>query len=833
MSNPDQCYTYHAGNKINLIKRSDQFVVRAIPEKLKEIGISDAQQVSSASSRVTCRKVDLESLMSQTRNLAPSYHDYRLGETGEEFLITDRIFVTFKDSLTSEQVDTFAGSYGLIQKQAFSDRDYLFKLTKHTGINPVKLVVKLTEEDPLVEIAEHDLNYKAQVYQLPIPTDPFYLQQWHLHKRSTHPDVDPRSSSECEAAWELLGGYGSSDVVIGVTDDGCKLDHQDFNSPGKLAGWGYFIGERLVTNADIDANPAQMHQIGANHGTSCAGVIAAELDAVLTVGAAPGCRLLPIKWESSGPSLFISPSKVLTAINYAADKVDILSNSWGGVPNNFWPSYVTRRIAELAQTGGRRGRGIIFLWAAGNSNCPINYTGSIDIPYTMGWEFENGSWVWANPQTSRSFRSDLVGIPGVMYIAALASNARRSHYSNYGPGVTLCAPSSNGHTYFRVQVAGLGITTTTGPEHSSNEPTSNEFGGTSSATPLVAGIAALTISANPELSALEVISILKQTASKDLNFTTYPKTPPANYDPNPSWDVSPVPPFDKGDFTNTGDPDGSWSPWFGHGKVDARAAVAEAQKRRQTPPPTSNNKYTSKPAKSIPDNYPKGIKDVISISDSGILGKIRVSLDISHSWIGDLIVELTAPNGTKILLHNRSGSSQDNIQKTYDSQDVPALASLINSNISGDWTLRVMDLAASDTGMLQSWGLEIDLLSERVVAEDTEAVQIPDNNPTGITRTLNLPAGNTINDLAVSLDITHPYIGDLRVILTPPNSTPITLHDRVGGGADNIVRTWQTQDLPGLQALRGRDAGGNWQLQVADLAGQDVGKLNRWKIEVF
>ena len=94
--------------------------------------------------------------------------------TGVEFLITDRIFVTFKDAITNEQVDEFAGRYGLVKKTVYSGRDYLFQLTNHTGMNPVKLVVKLTEEDPLVEAAEHDLNQRVQTNQFAVPVDPQY-----------------------------------------------------------------------------------------------------------------------------------------------------------------------------------------------------------------------------------------------------------------------------------------------------------------------------------------------------------------------------------------------------------------------------------------------------------------------------------------------------------------------------------------------------------------------------------------------------------------------------------------------------------------------------------
>lgn len=152
-----------------------------------------------------------------------------------------------------------------------------------------------------------------------------------------------------------------------------------------------------------------------------------------------------------------------------------------------------------------------------------------------------------------------------MHVAALASTAQRSHYSNYGTGISISAPSNNMHLYslneaLRLPVKGLGITTTTGPGDST---VTDRFGGTSSATPLVAGIAVLVISANPDLRFLEVISILKRTASKNLSFEGYAKTPPTVFDRD-TGDTDPRDP---------GDPDGTWSPWFGYGKVDAKEAV--------------------------------------------------------------------------------------------------------------------------------------------------------------------------------------------------------------------------------------------------------------------
>jgi subtilisin-like proprotein convertase family protein len=628
----------------------------------------------------------------------------------------------------------------------------------------------------------------------------------------------------------VLDHFGNFDVVVGVTDDGCRLNHPDFDSPGKFAGWGYFRGSRLIVREDLDANPSQMYQAGSNHGTSCAGVIAGEADAVLTVGAAPGCRLLPIQWESDGPSLFISDSKLLSAINYLADKVDVVSNSWGSSPTSLFATSVINRIAGLATSGGRRGRGIVFLWAAGNENCPIQHTAQVNVPYDRGWQFNaDGTRTWIGVSTSRQFRHNLVDVPNVMFVAALASNAQRSHYSNYGSGIALCAPSSNVHEYLRLIVTGLGITTTTG-ESSGVTAT---FGGTSSATPLVAGIAALTVSANANLTALEVISILKRTASRNLSMQGYPPTPPASFDPSPTWDVSPVAPFDRGDFNNIGVPEGMWSPWFGHGRVDAAAAVAEALHLGGDTDSGQVFRQASVPVLRIPDNNSTGVRDTIHFNDNARAGTVKVSVDITHTYIGDLRLSLIAPSGRTVILHDRNGGSADNIKKTFNASSVPGLASFAGESVQGDWTLFVQDLAAADTGLLSRWEIEISGQQDNAVKlAEMPGVTIPDNNPNGIERMLTAAGNGRIRDISVEIDITHTYIGDLKVTLTSPGGTAVVLHNRSGGSADNIIKTYTPATTPGLAALRGQPLQGAWRLRVIDLAAKDIGKLNRWAVQI-
>ena len=830
MSEREKTYTYRSGKKIELEKSRHQMVVRTLPVNLDDAAIVDKQQVSSRSTRITTSSTDLEPVMRRSRTVAPTHHAYFETGTGSEFLITDRIFVVFKDPPSPELVAEFAGRYGLVKKAAFGDRDFLFQLTSHTGMNPVKLVVTLTEDDPLVHAAEHDLNQRVATGQFPVPSDPQYGREWHLHTRLNHPDYDIRACSKCEDAWRLLGHSGSDRVVVAVTDDGCKLDHDDFDSPDKFADWGYFRGERLITSGDIDADPDEMYQPGSNHGTSCAGVIAGEIDALLTVGAAPGCTLLPIQWESEGPSLFISDSKLITVLNFIADKADVMSNSWSGVPTFVLALPVINRLTELSQTGGRRGKGIVFLWAAGNDNCPISHTAAENVPYNHGWRvYSDGSAEWIGVDTARQFERNLVGIPGVMNIAALASTARRSHYSNYGPGISLCAPSSNGHAYFRMDVRGLGITTTTG----GSGGVTHEFGGTSSATPLVAGIAALVVSANPDLSALEVVSILKRTASKDLDLLGYPPTPSASFDTDTSWDISPVAPFDVGDFGDSGDENGTWSPWFGHGCVDAREAVAEAL-RRGDPRGDLTFLGHSSPDKSIPDYSPRGIRDQIGCGDTFTLRSLKVQVDITHTYIGDLRVVLISPSGTSVTLHDRTGGSANDLHSEFTVSSTPMLHALSGESIKGAWTLHVQDLAAQDRGRLKRWQLEIRGESQAVVdVEDAPGIIIPDNIPGGISRSLDVAPGGQLDDIQVAIDITHTYIGDLRVELMSPADTRVLLHNRTGGYADNIIRTYTAANTPNLRILRGESVSGPWTLNVSDRAGADQGKLNRWALKLM
>jgi len=91
---------------------------------------------------------------------------------------------------------------------------------------------------------------------------------------------------------------------------------------------------------------------------------------------------------------------------------------------------------------------------------------------------------------------------------------------------------------------------------------------------------------------------------------------------------------------------------------------------------------------------------------------------------------------------------------------------------------------------------------------------------------------DAVADVAVSVDVSHPWISDLRVELMPPAGAPIVLHDRAGGDGDSIVRTWRTSDSSALAALRGKSPSGAWTLRVVDVEARDEGKLSSWTLEI-
>ena len=121
----------------------------------------------------------------------------------------------------------------------------------------------------------------------------------------------------------------------------------------------------------------------------------------------------------------------------------------------------------------------------------------------------------------------------------------------------------------------------------------------------------------------------------------------------------------------------------------------------------------------IPDNNPAGILSQHLVAVGGDVADVHVSVNITHTWRGDLIVELTSPMGTTVRLHNRTGSSADNLVTSYDDvtqESGPGNLDDFNGQaVTGNWTLKVSDNAGADTGTLNSWCLTLLVTQEGAV----------------------------------------------------------------------------------------------------------------------
>jgi subtilisin-like proprotein convertase family protein len=251
--------------------------------------------------------------------------------------------------------------------------------------------------------------------------------------------------------------------------------------------------------------------------------------------------------------------------------------------------------------------------------------------------------------------------------------------------------------------------------------------------------------------------------------------------------------------------------------------------------PAADNllRLTQQPNRAIPDNDITGIDDEIMVDRNGALASIAIEIDISHSYIGDLLLELTSPEGLSVVLHDRQGASMNNLRKRFDAHSNPELQLFTDTNIAGAWQLHVSDHARIDTGQLNRWTLELGIAPVEVLeAESEAALAIPDNKPGGIADEIEFSNSGRIESLEVWVDITHTWIGDLQVRLTAADGTNLLLHDRSGGSRDNLITIYDRDTLPALDIFVNTAAAGPWTLTVSDNAGRDTGKLNAWGLRI-
>ncbi len=194
-----------------------------------------------------------------------------------------------------------------------------------------------------------------------------------------------------------------------------------------------------------------------------------------------------------------------------------------------------------------------------------------------------------------------------------------------------------------------------------------------------------------------------------------------------------------------------------------------------------------------------------------------VEVHIVHTYIGDMLVQLVAPDGTLYTLHNRTGGSADNINQTY-------TTNLSSEAANGTWNLRVNDNAGGDTGYIDTWTLNLGgSTPPGCTGTNANNVNITDNATVNSPITISGCSGNGSATSTVEVHIVHTYIGDMLVQLVAPDGTLYTLHNRTGGSADNINQTYTTN-------LSSEVKNGTWNLRVNDNANNDTGYIDSWTL---
>ncbi len=244
-------------------------------------------------------------------------------------------------------------------------------------------------------------------------------------------------------------------------------------------------------------------------------------------------------------------------------------------------------------------------------------------------------------------------------------------------------------------------------------------------------------------------------------------------------------------------------------------------------PSGSTTSHANTTGAAIPDNSATGLRSTLTVSPGGAISGVTVSVDITHPYRGDLTVKLVHPSGREAVLLDRQGAGDDNVRQSF---TVTALNGL---DAAGNWALVVIDGAASDTGRLNGWTLEVARGTATPMPaptsrtyENTSAAPIPDNTPAGVSREIVVADAGAIRTMQVTVDITHPYRGDLTIALSKVGGSEVVLLRGDGADADDVRRTFD------VTAFVGQELRGTWRLKVVDEARTDMGTLNFWRLTV-
>ncbi|WP_234371149.1 S8 family serine peptidase [Streptomyces sp. XY431] len=441
---------------------------------------------------------------------------------------------------------------------------------------------------------------------------------------------------KADQAWAV--STGSSTVKVGVLDTGVDDQHQD------LAPNFDSADSASCAYGKADTRTGAWRDVD-THGTHVAGTIAAAKNGKGVIGVAPGVKIASVRIAEPTSTLFFAENTVCGFVWAGDHGFKVTNNSYYTDP---WQFNCPDNLDQAAIIEGVRraqayaeGKGSLQVAAAGNSNYDLaNKTTDSDSP--------NDS-----TKVTRTITNACIDIPtelpGVVTVSAMASGTGKASYSNFGRGVIdVAAPGGDGAT---------GVySTLPGGKYGTKS-------GTSMASPHVTGVAALIASANPTFTPADIRARLATQAN----------------------DVAC--PSDSRCTGTTAN-----NAFFGEGQVDALKAVGGG-----TPP--TGKYFETLTDVAITDNATVDSPLAVTGVGGNAPTALKVGVDIKHTYRGDLVLSLVAPNGTVYLLEDFTDSdSADNVAKTY---TVNASA----SPADGTWKLRVKDGASGDVGTVDAWNL--------------------------------------------------------------------------------------------------------------------------------
>lgn len=660
-------------------------------------------------------------------------------------------------------------------------------------------------------------NFYQERHKTATTDDPLLATQWHLNNTGQGGGTADADVDAFEA-WDVIPG-GSTNIVVAVIDDGVQTDHPDlvaniFINDGEVAGNGIdddangYIDDVSGWDFVNDDNNAA-HDPGEaadGHGTAVAGVIAARGNNALGVsGIAYQSRLLPVRVFDG--NTVGTDADFAEAINYAAGRrangsccwraADILNNSWGGGA----PNTVTTDAFTFAGTSGRSGLGAISFIATGN-------------------DF----------QSQVSYPARLAGtVPGVIAVGASTDGDLRSDYSNFGPEVDFVAPSNGG-------ASGIVTTDRTGADgYNSGAGAAGDyatdFGGTSSATPLAAGIGALLLARDANLTPVQVRGLMRNTTDF----------------------IGPL-----------GYTDG-FNVQYGYGRLNANTAVrgvgvAEIQVLDGVSNLPDGGSINITAVIGVP------ITQTLRIRNQGtqdlILGAITLGSGPASVLSPPADTSLSAGESTTLVLQIAPSAATANQFMSIASNDTDETSFDLVLNVTGqtpsiigrvyqDWNANGT-LDTNDPGVAGAF-VFLDTNNDGSAYTNVSATGLPQPIPDQgqLNSTINITGVSApVTDVNVTLTISHTFDSDLDVFLISPTGTRVELFTDVGGDGHDfngtILDDQAASSIEGgtapfvgsyrpegsLAALNGETANGNWTLEVNDVVNGDTGSLRAWSISI-